>query len=461
MKRISKYSLWMWLGIAVGLMSCEKMNDMHDKYLQKGEITYLSRIDSVKILPGNQRAKLQYTNTDPKAHTLTVYWRSKADSLVFPIPENKVGEMLEIELPSLPEDFLTFQLVTRAADGDKSLPRELSARIYGEKYRATLTNRLISSALYRKSANELEITWQEALANSAGVEVRYNGTDGKIKEIGRPIEEKSILHLNLFKDNLQYRTGYLPVENAIDTFYTDYIDLLYTEPYIIEGLTFNGTNQYMRIPNHPDFNINAGEVLSVAFWVKTSVGNRTQRVLARRYNSGDAINGPTGYGIALLNPSRSYVDWNYNPPSGGGGNSNVLPASSTYVADEWFHVTAVWDVANKNLTLYQDGILLGSKTHPTVMSISSISDVYIGWWKTAPTLNPGEYFSGEIADLRFWKKALTPAEIQVTMTSRVTSNTDGLIAAYDLTNVQGTGTNLTIPDIKGNHPAVLHGYNRP
>src|SRR5690606_40776127 len=119
--------------------------------------------------------------------------------------------------------------------------------------------------------------------------------------------------------------------------------------------------------------------------------------------------------------------------------------SSTYALEEWFHITAVWDVANKNLTLYQDGVLLGSKAHPTVLSISSISDVYIGWWKTGPTLNPGEYFTGEIADVRFWKKALTPEDIQVTMSSAVTSSTPGLIAAYDLTDVQGTGTNLTIP----------------
>jgi hypothetical protein len=461
MKNKSKFNLWIWLGMVVGLMSCEKMNDLHDKYLQKGEITYLSRIDEVKILPGNQRAKLHYTNKDPKAHTLTVYWRSKADSLVFPIPENKVGEVLEIELPNLPEDFLTFQLVTKAANGDKSLPKELSARIYGDKYRASLTNRLIKSAVYLKNANELKVEWGTSLENAVNIQLSYDATDGKSRQLDVPIEEQSIVYLNMFKENLSYRTGYLPVQNAIDTFYTTPVDLLYSEPYVIEGLAFNGTNQYMRIPNHPDFNINSGEVLSVSMWIKSSVGNRTQRVLARRYNSGDVDNGPTGYGIALLNPSRTYVDWNYNPPSGGGGNSNVLPSSSTYVLDQWFHVTAVWDVANKNLSLYQDGILLGSKAHATVMSISSISDVYIGWWKTSPTLNPGEYFSGEIADLRFWKKALTPQEIQVTMTSRVTPNTNGLIAAYDLSNVQGTGTNLTIPDITGNHPALLHGYNKP
>src|SRR5690606_15956728 len=107
------------------------------------------------------------------------------------------------------------------------------------------------------------------------------------------------------------------------------------------------------------------------------------------------------------------------------------------------------------------GQLFASTPLESVVSILNISDVYVGWWKNTPTANPAEYFAGEIAHLRFWNKALSQEEIQEDMISHVTIGTAGLIAAYDLSNILGTGTDLSVPDITGKHPALLHGYSRP
>src|SRR5690606_19898511 len=155
-----------------------------------------------------------------------------------------------------------------------------------------------------------------------------------------PIEERSILYLNMFDGNLKYRTGYVPVESALDTFYTEYIDLPFSELYVIEGLTFNGTNQYMTIADHADFNIYSGEVLSISLWMKTPVSpSAPQRVLMKRYTSltADPVNGNTGYGIAPLSDRRMYADWYYrngtNPNPGGG--ANVLSANNYYPLDTW------------------------------------------------------------------------------------------------------------------------------
>lgn len=466
MKSILKYQLYVWLVLLAGFVSCDKMNDLHDIYLQQGEKIYLSRANDVTILPGNQRAKILFTNQDPKARSLVVYWRAKTDSLVFSIPENSVGQELEIMLPDLPEDFLTFEFVAKSADGkSKSLPTELSARIYGDRYRASLNNRLTESASYLETAYELDILWREAFEGAAKIEIRYNGTDNNIRTREVPIEDRSIVYLNLFKDNLEYRTGYVPVENAIDTFYTDYATLPFAEAYVIAGLEFNGTNQYMRIPNHTDFDINTNESLTVTCWARTPVTSRTQRLFGKRYTTGDVDNGNTGYGVALLSPGRTYTDWHYKSNlTTGGGNANILPGSTTtgtYFANTWMHIAAVFDVANKRISLYQDGVLMGSKELAAMISITNISDLYVGWWKTAPTANPGEYFSGEIAHLRFWDKTLSFAEIQEDIVTDVNEETPNLIAAYDLRKVEGSGTNLTVPDIKGNHTGILHNFTRP
>lgn len=455
---INKYMSWLWMGVFAMLFSCDRMNDLHDEYLKRGEITYLSRIDEVKIHPGDKRAELVFVNKDPKAKTMTVYWRSRTDSVVYTMPDNSVGQELKVLLPDLPEDFLTFELVTTSADGDsKSLSTELSSRIYGDKYRESLNNRLIDVATYIESSNELDATWKSAFEGAVSIELKYDGTDGETRVIELPIEERSIVYLNRFGGDLMYRTGYVPVQNALDTFYTEYDDMEFSE--IIEGLVFNGTpSQYMLIPHHTDFDIGPGEAMTVTCWVRTPSLTATQRIFAKRYTANDGGYGNTGYGLAILaNSGNIYPDLLYK-----GSNQTInVPSIST---DIWTHITAVYDIANLRMLVYKDGVLLGTRTLPnTVLSTTNIADLAVGGHFSNPaSSNAGQSFKGEIARLRFYKKTLTAGEIVMDMLApRVTAETPGLLAAYNMARVLGSGTDLTIEDIKGNHPAVLRGFSRP
>src|SRR5690606_27545990 len=131
--------------------------------------------------------------------TMTVYWRSRTDSVAYTIPDNSVGQELKVLLPDLPEDFLTFELVTTSADGDsKSLSTELSSRIYGEKYRESLTKRLIDVATDIESSHERDATRRSAFEAAGSIESKYDGTDGATRVIVRPIEERSIVYVNRF-----------------------------------------------------------------------------------------------------------------------------------------------------------------------------------------------------------------------------------------------------------------------
>ncbi|WP_270089047.1 DUF4998 domain-containing protein [Sphingobacterium sp. SYP-B4668] len=463
MKALLKYQIWMWIMLSVGICSCDRMNDLHDEYLQRGEKTYLSKIDSIEILPGNQRAKIRFTNMDPKAKSIAVFWRSRTDSLIFSLPEQHVGKELEIDLLDLPEDYLTFEVVSRSADGmSKSLIKELSTRIYGAQYQTSLNSRVVKSATYNKSTFLLNVNWGGALDNAVNVEISYQGIDDKERREVLPIEDLSMLYLNLFKDGLQYRTAYVPVENSLDTFYSNPVDLAYSNEKIISGLNFNGLNQYLRITNHNDFNILEGESLSISFWAKTSVGTAVQRLINKRYSAGDTDNGHTGYGIALLggapNSFKAYPNWNYKAGASGGGATDIIP-TATYKPDEWFHVTVVFEVGN--FTLYLNGVQIGKNSFNIAKSTVSSSDVYVGTWLSAPTAALQGFFKGEMADLRFWKKALTVNDIAIDMKTDVQANTLGLVAAYDLSKVQTIGSNLVIPDIKGKHPAVVYGHIKP
>src|SRR5690606_8431851 len=160
------------------------MNDLHDECLQSGETTYLSRINEVKVYPGNERAELAFGNNDSKAKTMVVSWRSSTDSVVCTIPDNSVGQEPQVQLNDLPEYFLPFELVTTTADGkNKSLATELSSRVYGDNYRESLNNRLIDVAAYVESSNQLDITWKSVFEGAIKIELEYDGADGDTRVI--------------------------------------------------------------------------------------------------------------------------------------------------------------------------------------------------------------------------------------------------------------------------------------
>src|SRR5690606_40607383 len=93
----------------------------------------------------------------------------------------------------------------------------------------------------------------------------------------------------------------------------------------------------------------------------------------------------------------------------GGTQAINVPAAST---NTWMHIAAVYDIANKQMLVYKDGVLLGSITLPaTVLSTTNIADLSIGGHKASPTgSSAGQSFTGEIARLRFYKKTLRSEE---------------------------------------------------
>ena len=61
-------------------------------------------------------------------------------------------------------------------------------------------------------------------------------------------------------------------------------------------LTFNGTDQYMRVPHHDDFNIAADQSFTVTGWVRNEVYTDAPRYICKRDISvSGAGNERTGY----------------------------------------------------------------------------------------------------------------------------------------------------------------------
>lgn len=204
------------------LCSCSKMNDLHDIYLKRGETIYVGKLDSVKILAGNERVKIRYWSSDPKAAKLAVYWLSRTDSVIIDIPAHLAKDSMEFIIPNLPEYNYSFELVTMNKDfKNRSVTLLESGSSYGAKFQSTLLNRAVASSRRRLYPSYLETNWFGSIENAIGCELVYVNTLGVTVKKFVPTTDATTLITDL-AGGVNYRTLFLPTISAIDTFYTAY-----------------------------------------------------------------------------------------------------------------------------------------------------------------------------------------------------------------------------------------------
>jgi hypothetical protein len=139
------------------LAGCDDMNSLHQQYIDRGEIFYTGKCDSVKAFAGNGRVKFTWLlNSDPRINRTMIYWNGGIDSVEIPVTRAQKGVILLETILPVKEGSYSFIFVTMDAKGHSSLEVERSTQIYGPKYIATLTNRNLS---FRLTGNSLTINW--------------------------------------------------------------------------------------------------------------------------------------------------------------------------------------------------------------------------------------------------------------------------------------------------------------
>ena len=205
------------------LLGCEKMNDRHDKYLKEGEIIYIGRVDSALAFPGDERILFHYWISDPRAKTVTVTWSNGKESYTLPIPPHESTDPLTIQIGKnervIPEGNYTFLWVSKDEKDNTSIVLEKNARVYGARYRETLSDHIILDA--QAVDNNVEIKWAASTSEEeAGVAVTYVNRAGTAITVDYPVTGLSTTVLDNvdFSVRPTYQTKYLPTPNAIDTF---------------------------------------------------------------------------------------------------------------------------------------------------------------------------------------------------------------------------------------------------
>lgn len=203
--------------LAFFTQSCTKMNALHEPYLE-GEVIYAAMVDSVAPGAGKNRIQLEMFVISQRIETVRIFWNDYKDSLNVPLGQ-KTGSFKKM-LNNMAEKGYIFQYVSIDKYGHKSLPFEVTGNVYGDRYQATLSNRVMVS----KSAlvnGKITITWSGAVDNGVRCDLTYKNLTGSQVVRKVPMSEVTTVITDMASD-LKYQTLFLPEKMAIDTFYTDF-----------------------------------------------------------------------------------------------------------------------------------------------------------------------------------------------------------------------------------------------
>lgn len=208
-------------------------------------------------------------------------------------------------------------------------------------------------------------------------------------------------------------------------------------------LSLDGINDYMSVANHTDFNLAAGQSLTVTCNIKTA--DFSKRILSKRP-------GGTGVGYEFINNSSAGGgQFGVNLTTSGGA-AGPPYGTSNISNNNWHHLAMVIDAAATNCKIYVDGALQQTKTTSNIggaNTVSNTGDVLFGTLS-----NFASFMNAQLDNIRFWNKAMTAAEVLADKTAIVTGTEANLLAAWDFENVSG----VTVPDISGHsHPGTLNG----
>lgn len=201
------------------------MNDLHDPYLKEGEITYLAKLDSISLHPGRERMMVEYWNHEPKAKKCIIKWDLGESMKEVDIAMSEGDAPNVFFIDELKETTISFDFAVYTEDKQYySLVSNATATIYGDKYRATLMNASIASHSYDPESRELTFHWSSNYENVVGYQIKYKDVNDKEQTIRVEVnaEKEAVLPDFPESGSLEYATIYLPTENAIDEFATDY-----------------------------------------------------------------------------------------------------------------------------------------------------------------------------------------------------------------------------------------------
>jgi hypothetical protein len=143
------------------LTGCEDMNSVNQEYLDRGETSYIARIDSATSVAGLNKVWLKWWLTgDPRIDTTEIRWVEGIETKIVKYAVNRAQDDLlamETVLENIPEGNYTFEFRNLDGKGNRSVSVSLAVDVPGDRYKASFRNRPIAVAT--KFGNGYTLVW--------------------------------------------------------------------------------------------------------------------------------------------------------------------------------------------------------------------------------------------------------------------------------------------------------------
>ena len=218
-------------------------------------------------------------------------------------------------------------------------------------------------------------------------------------------------------------------------------------------ITFNGTDQYMLIPHHEDFNIAADQSFTLTGWVRNETYTSFPRYVCKRDMSVQSGSERTGY--EFFGTGNTGQSLGLNTPTATSGHALSVYTGVTVPAGEWMHFALVVDRINNEIRIYHNGETQSAWAAAVGdWAVTNTHDVFIGAGNSGR--QPTNFCNGSFGNVRFYDIALNANEIGVDLNnnelgSLTQTMQDNLLAAYDFSTANINGNQLA--DLSG------HGHN--
>lgn len=224
-------------------------------------------------------------------------------------------------------------------------------------------------------------------------------------------------------------------------------------------LTFNGVDQYMSIPHHPDFNIDSDESFSLTAWVRNVSYIEYPRYICKRdaaSNSGSERSGYEFFGTPAAGQSLGL-----NTPTTTSGHALSVYTGITVPAGEWMHIALVVDRAENIIRIFHNGNTNTAwSASLNGWTVENTHDLFVGAGNSGG--QPCYFCNGSFGNIRFYNIALDDEMIAADIDTDDISNLpqemhNALLAAYDMDSAN-VDDNI-MHDISGNgHVANMMNF---
>ncbi|MDE6523151.1 MAG: DUF4998 domain-containing protein [Muribaculaceae bacterium] len=201
-------------------VSCDDMLDNIRPYLDKGETIYVGKADSLSVVAGRNRMKLEVFLKSGFSQSLCEVTMTDADGITVvdenPMVRTSGLQKLEYEYNDMKEGEYEFKVIFKDDAGNTSLAEVVNGHSYGDFYESTLANRRFSRISVKNGI--VTINWK-SIENALFTLLTYTTSEGISNSIEiDPLESTTVIEDAALGTEFTWCTYYRPTENALDLF---------------------------------------------------------------------------------------------------------------------------------------------------------------------------------------------------------------------------------------------------